>query len=509
MRPARFRAVLGLLVTIPVASLVVGCTSTPSAGGGVTVTSTATASVASSAPTAPPVTSTPTLPTLPTSPAAPTVPAGPQVTVPPVGPASSLPDAVPGVSGTPDAGSASASPNKPSASGAAPSSAAPSSAAPSSAPTSTAPTSAKPPLPTPTITSSPAFGAEDLPPAQQISIAVRSGTIASLQLTNPAGKVVKGELSADKSSWTLGEVLGFGKTYTARGMAVSPDGQQVPISGTYRTVGQDNEARVTISPGDGAVVGIASPIIISFPMDPEDRALVEKALTVTTTPKVEGSWAWIHHNEGWGVDWRPKNYWPANTKVHVAAKIYGLRLAAGAYASADLSADFSIGRSQVVYADAKSFNIVVKQGCTQVGNPNSCARTVATYPGSYGSGDDIHDPNRVTRSGIHVVSEKLAVHKMSNPKYGYVNVTEYWDVRISSNGEFIHQNQKTVTDQGVVNVSHGCINLSAANAKAYFNSAILGDPVEVTGTSVALSPKDGDNFDWTIPWSEWRGLSAL
>jgi hypothetical protein len=36
----------------------------------------------------------------------------------------------------------------------------------------------------------------------------------------------------------------------------------------------------------------------------------------------------------------------------------------------------------------------------------------------------------------------------------------------------------------VVNVSHGCINVSAQNAQAYFESAIYGDPVEVTGSSV-------------------------
>ena len=54
-------------------------------------------------------------------------------------------------------------------------------------------------------------------------------------------------------------------------------------------------------------------------------------------------------------------------------------------------------------------------------------------------------------------------------------------MRISDNGEFIHQNQDTVADQGVVNVSHGCINLSAESAQAYFESAIYGDPVEVTG----------------------------
>ena len=497
--PARSRArrpgrsVRALLMVVPLAVLVAGCTSGGSSADTAPITTTVTARADSAVSPAPPP--------------------GSQVTVPAVVPSSSGGSGVPGGStGAGSAGSSSAggtpSPNVPTSS--APTSTAPTSTAPTStAPTSTAPTSTKPALPKPTITASPAFGSTGLAPAQRISIAVRAGTIASLQVKNPAGKVVKGELSADKTSWTLGEVLGFGKTYSVEGSAVSPDGQKVPISGTWATVGTDNEARVTITPGDGDVVGIAQPIIINFPVDPVDRALVEKALTVTTTPKVEGSWAWIHHNEGWGVDWRPKSYWPANTKVHVSAKIYGLRFADGSYGASDLTSDFTIGRAQVVYADAKSFNIVVKQGCTAVGNPKSCASTVATYKASYGSGDDIKDPNRVTRSGIHVVSEKLPVHKMSNPKYGYVNVTEYWDVRISTNGEFIHQNQGTVGDQGVVNVSHGCINLSAASAKAYFNSALLGDPVEVTGTSVALSPSDGDIFDWTIPWTQWQGLSAL
>ena len=96
---------------------------------------------------------------------------------------------------------------------------------------------------------------------------------------------------------------------------------------------------------------------------------------------------------------------------------------------------------------------------------------------------------------------------MSNPAYGYSNVPEKWAVRISDNGEFIHQNQYTVADQGVVNVSHGCVNLSAADAQAYFQTAIYGDPVEVTGTSVQLSPADGDIYDWAIPWSEWVTLA--
>ena len=81
-------------------------------------------------------------------------------------------------------------------------------------------------------------------------------------------------------------------------------------------------------------------------------------------------------------------------------------------------------------------------------------------------------------------------------------------MRISDNGEFIHQNQNTVADQGVVNVSHGCINLSAQNAQAYYQSAIYGDPVQVTGSSVPLSAADGDIYDWTIPWNQWTTRST-
>jgi len=81
-------------------------------------------------------------------------------------------------------------------------------------------------------------------------------------------------------------------------------------------------------------------------------------------------------------------------------------------------------------------------------------------------------------------------------------------VRISDNGEFIHQNQNTVADQGVVNVSHGCINLSAENAQAYYQSAIYGDPVQVTGSSVPLSAADGDIHDWAIPWNQWTTRST-
>ena len=52
------------------------------------------------------------------------------------------------------------------------------------------------------------------------------------------------------------------------------------------------------------------------------------------------------------------------------------------------------------------------------------------------------------------------------------------------------------------------MNLSTANAKEYFDSALFGDPVEVTGSQIAMSPADGDIYDWTVPWDQWKSMSA-
>jgi len=319
-------------------------------------------------------------------------------------------------------------------------------------------------------------------------------------MTNPDGKKVKGTLSKDRTSWAVGEELGYGKVYTVSGSAVGEDGKAVKISGEWTTLTPAAEITTNVSPGDGAVVGVAAPIIIRFGYQAEDKALIEKNVTITTTPKVDGAFAWITHDgdDYPSLDWRPQKYWPEHTKVHVDAKMYGLKFAESFYGGYDVTTDFEIGRNQVVYADANAHNIVVKQD----------GKTTAVYDASYGSGDLIGDPNRVTRSGIHIVMDKKEHTKMSNPAYHYVNIDEYWAVRISNNGEFIHENPNTVNDQGYVNVSHGCINLSPKSAEAYFKSAIYGDPVEVTGTSVKLSPADGDFFDWAIPWGEWVSLGA-
>lgn len=99
------------------------------------------------------------------------------------------------------------------------------------------------------VTSSPALDATDLSPVQPVTLSVAQGTISALTLTSPTGAEVKGTLSADRTSWTLAEPLGYGKTYTVTGTAMGSDGKAVPIQGSYSTVSPAEKMTSKISPG--------------------------------------------------------------------------------------------------------------------------------------------------------------------------------------------------------------------------------------------------------------------
>ncbi len=351
----------------------------------------------------------------------------------------------------------------------------------------------------PTVTYDPADSSVDVVPTARVGVEVKDGWFQTISLKNSGGKAVAGALNRDRTTFTITEPLGFGVSYTWGGAVVGHDGKAVPVGGSFATVSPDNQVNGQFQLTDGRTVGVAAPVILQFDaaIAEEGRPAVEKALSVTTTPEVEGGWAWLPDEVGGSrVHWRSRQYFPAGTTVHVDARLYGVPVGDGAYGATDSTLDFTVGRRQVVKADAPSHQLEV---VTDAG-------VIMTLPCSYGEGDV--DRN-VTRSGIHVVTEKYEDFYMTNPAAGYANVRERFAVRISNNGEFIHANPSSAGAQGNTNVTNGCINLSTEDAQRYFGSALYGDPVEVTGTGIELSYADGDLWDWTVDWSDWVSMSAL
>ncbi|MGY4711950.1 L,D-transpeptidase [Mycolicibacterium sp. CBM1] len=360
-------------------------------------------------------------------------------------------------------------------------------------------TAASAPPPKPSLTFSPADAAKDVLPTTPVAIEVKDGWLQRVTLTNGDGKPVAGTMNRDRTAFTATEPLGYGASYTWAGSAVGRDGQSVPIAASFTTVNPTAQVNGQFQLSDGQTVGVAAPIILQFDaaIDDAHKPDVERALTVTTNPPTEGSWAWLPDEVGGSrVHWRTREYYQPGTKVHVDARLYGVKFGDDAFGATDSTLDFDIGRRQVVKADAGSHRIqvITDEGVTM------------DFPCSYGEADL---PRNVTRSGTHVVTEKYADFYMSNPAAGYSNVHERWAVRISNNGEFIHANPASSGAQGNTNVTNGCINLSTGDAEQYYYSAVYGDPVEVTGTSIQLSYADGDIWDWAVDWNEWKSMSAL
>jgi hypothetical protein len=60
-----------------------------------------------------------------------------------------------------------------------------------------------------------------------------------------------------------------------------------------------------------------------------------------------------------------------------------------------------------------------------------------------------------------------------------------------------------------VNVSHGCINLSPANALAFFGFSRVGDVVVVTGSPRPPVVGDHGVMDWDTSWSAFTRAHVI
>ncbi len=353
----------------------------------------------------------------------------------------------------------------------------------------------------PAVVVTPANGARGVS-VQPAAILVRAtrGTLRSVRLTNPAGRVVSGALSADAATWRPTEPLGYGRTYTLTAVAASGD-RTAEATSTFTTVQPANYTLPYLTPSANGVFGVGQPIVVRFDEHIRDRAAAVRALSVTTTPAQTGAWHWFGDME---VHWRPRQYWQPGTRVTVKADVYGVNFGQGLYGQADRAVSFTIGPSRIAIADARTRTMQVYIG----------GALVKTFPVSMGKGGTIVGSNGQTidfwtRTGPHVVLDKEMTVRMTSASYGvpktdpnYYDELVHYAVRISDGGEYVHLRDWRLWNLGKVNDSHGCVNVGPGNAQWFYNTFGPGDIVETRGTPVRLDPRDGLG-DWTISWSDW------
>ncbi len=342
---------------------------------------------------------------------------------------------------------------------------------PSPVPTSTASTA--------TLRISPANGRSAANPSRGISVVASGGTI--MKVTAEAdGVAVPGSIGHGGTRWHSEWPLATRTSYTVEATAVDDRGRPVTATSAFRTLVPARSFRATIFEGDHQTYGVGMPIMLTFDQPISNRKAVERALEVRTSKPVVGAWYWDGSRS---LQFRPRNYWPPNTTVHFIGHLDGVEAAPGVYGTHTLTQTFDIGRSLIVVASTASHHVRVYLDRKLFGN----------WPMSSGKpGDD-------TPNGTYLTIAKTNPEHMVGPGY---DLMVPFSVRFTWSGDFLHDAYWSVNQQGFENVSHGCINLSPANAQTYYNLAVPGDPVTVTD-----SPRAGvwDN-GWTVWFLSWNDL---
>jgi lipoprotein-anchoring transpeptidase ErfK/SrfK len=362
--------------------------------------------------------------------------------------------------------------------------------------------------------SSPAAEA-DVNPTTPITLAVTNGTLRNVSLVNAEGKHVTGKLSADNKSWSTTEVLGYSKSYKMVATAVNSTGEASRVyRRSFSTLTPSNMTMPYFDTiygsyiQNGGTYGVGFVPVVNFDESIYRKKAAERALTVTTSPHVDGSWYWTDDHT---VHWRPRHFYKPGTKVTIDAKVYGVEVGPGLYGQADQSVSYKIGAKHVAIANAATHRVHVYFNDKLVRNmPTSMGRG-GTTPGKNGLTIYLW-----TMPGTYTVIGHENPATMSSDSFGlpassplgYAPEKVPWATKISTDGIYLHELDATVWAQGHENLSHGCLNLNYRNAKWYYNTSLVGDIVKVVhsgGPKLQL----WEGGDWTLSWAQWQKGSAF
>jgi lipoprotein-anchoring transpeptidase ErfK/SrfK len=328
--------------------------------------------------------------------------------------------------------------------------------------------------------------------SSQLLLTVSDGTLTAVTVTDTAGAPLSGELEAGQ--WVSTADLVPDATYRVRASVKDAAGKSRLLELSALTARATKVLRGTHSPRSDRVVGIGLPAIITLSRpvtDSADRAAVMARISVETEPHVDGAWRWVNSKE---LHYRAATYWAKGTTIRVHSNFDGLRLPGGVWGTGSVDTQFTVGSAVIATVD-------VEKKIMTVTVDGKLVRAVKVSTGR---------DKYPTRGGVHIVLEKVKVEVMDSATVGIPrNAPDgYYEkvpnsVRISYGGAFVHAAPWSVRDQGVRNVSHGCVNVSPADAAWFFDLVKRGDIVDVVNAKAPPLTSDPGMSDWNIPFSEW------
>jgi lipoprotein-anchoring transpeptidase ErfK/SrfK len=192
--------------------------------------------------------------------------------------------------------------------------------------------------------------------------------------------------------------------------------------------------------------------------------------------------------------------------VQVNLDLNGVKAGEDLWGGRSYDLAFEVGPAQIAVVDAAAHSLSVIVNGT----------TASTWNTSLGA------PEFATRNGTYVVLAKEEKKHMTSCSAGiacdpadpeFYDLDVDWAVRLSWSGTFVHSAPWSEGAQGSDNVSHGCINLSAADGQAFFGMVRYGDLVTVVnstrGPEDLVAKGDPGMVDWNMPWDDYVAGSAL
>jgi lipoprotein-anchoring transpeptidase ErfK/SrfK len=331
----------------------------------------------------------------------------------------------------------------------------------------------------------PGNGQRHVNPARGVTVTAHGDKISHVTVT--AGQAtVRGTLNQAGTTWRSAWPLQPARHYTIHATAVDSSGKTITTASSFSTLTPAVTDTAMIFEGYKQTYGVGMPIRITFSSPVTNKASVEKSLQVRTSTPVTGAWYWDGDQT---LYFRPMNYWKPGTTVSFNGHLAGLEASRGVYFTANLTQTFNIGQSLIVVASTKTHHLNVFYKGKLWGH----------WPISTGR------PGLDTVNGTYITLEKgNPVRMVGNGYNELVNDA----VRFTYSGDYLHSAPWSVGEQGVINVSHGCVNLSPEHAAMYYNLAVPGDPVTVIGSPHAGHWGDGFTV-WFKSWKQLLKGSAL
>ena len=278
------------------------------------------------------------------------------------------------------------------------------------------------------------FGEKNVTFDEAPTVKVENGRIDTVVVSGPEGNKIGGEVVKGGAAYKIDTSdLDFGTKYTVTATAVDLRGKETTASDSFKTFVPEKELEATSSITAGETYGVGMPITMTFNHPIKNKAAIEERMHVETDARepVVGAWRWDSDEM---ATYRPKEYWPANTKVQLNADIKGVNAGDDVYATENKRENFKIGDSLIMIAglgrapdgrqeerqddpDAPDFiwETWIRDAVGDQGHPVEGAlrrhgrchawclrRTIPTTTGS-----DVYNAMRITWSGEYVHSAPL------------------------------------------------------------------------------------------------------